>query len=101
MLAKHVQFIWSNLSDLFYLIIESKYVKTGKEKFGEVFSNFKDSKEFFWTFFHHILKEIFYDDSIFDFFRTYSYWFLEGLCLILKQAQKNFSCNLILAGKVA
>lgn len=42
MMAKHVQFIWSNMSDLFSVMIQSKYIKTGKEKFGEVQNPFKD-----------------------------------------------------------
>ena len=86
MLANHVQFIWSNISDLFSGMIESKYVKTGKEKFGDVMSPFKDQTEFFWTFYHRILKEVFYDESIVEFFHTHSYWFFEGISEILKLA---------------
>lgn len=99
-MAKHVQFIWSNMSDLFSVMIQSKYIKTGKEKFGEVQNPFKDQVEFFWTFFHHLLKEIFYDETVIDFFNEHSYWFFEGMVEILKIGQKGFANNLILLGKV-
>lgn len=92
-LAKHLQLVWSNLGDFFALVIESRFVKSGNEKFGKIEMKHKDQKTFFWCLYYHICKEIMKQENIVQFFKKHSTFFLECLLDIVKFASQSFQHN--------